>query len=1059
MNGRFAEVEPQLKKEIKAVESITVDVSYKTTQTEINTDQKAFSHVLARYSDKFPREDKGVLDYFGLSEVSNKLNTLPIYKKADKHKNPALLRGIYKGGIQGEFCKETTPYIPLDIDVKAPDSGKNFKGENLPILKNELDNNNVFQYLQSILPIVFRSSSGYGIGGFVYVPELEHYANDTITHKRIAETIYIEIEKLIYKHTGVIVDLDPAQGAFRQIRNITGQQEPTTINKKPLAFSYKVKKVVKKSNKGVIQYRDNYINTGSIIQQFNQSQDIGQLLNSLPLFSTKGNRVFYENSPSRNIGSYSQDLNVLWNHSNTLKEDLGLSSKKVTPFDLVHRLTFNGDFKACIEDLKSKGYKDITPKADTLQNAKNKLKIALQDANNPDKLIYKFCRKFKLLSVDDKLKTIRDLNIGSRNEEYFYEYFKLNNTTQLVYDEQIIINKWVSEAIQKIITLTEEHDRILLKAETGSGKTTAFIKDFRRIKKDSKTLLIAPLTIIVDQLSAEYKNEPGISFLTGRSRRDDHMQALNSNFVVATYEQGIKHLEKNNFDYVIVDEAHQLVMANSYKANVIEQVTKQLQGNKAKLIGLSGTPNRLFESLGFRLIDIKQTESTRTKVDVIYWNAKPLQIVLNHIEKSDNSRRYLFRLNEIDTLYDIKKKLVEDETFKKSEILILHSSPQIKNSEKFKHLYLESRFSDNIKVVLTTSIIDEGLSIRDNFTDCVFINNDFAPKAESIKQFFARFRGGKNEAFLFDDININRTNFLYLKHTKHKKPRTKYNLVTDYSQKKELLNKDVEDLTFDEIKSSYKDFTDTRDFYHDDNKVNEFYLANHVLNQYYKLINRDQFIEYLKLNFNIDTRILSQPEKPAEAFKGTTKAMKKAKIFEMLTTDANNLLHQVKQYTFDKNLQRDIVVTGEIKKNIERFFVIKNIKMIESLIKSHLSLQHLGSDDIIENLTKDGKLKTSADIQNKIFEQKIIKTITEPKTKRDKQNAEKIRSVVTELKQLQDFRLKDFIKILRQKRINNFNKYTHSTLESLLKAYGIKFKLHTVYKTYNLLTVEEKNRT
>jgi superfamily II DNA or RNA helicase len=123
----------------------------------------------------------------------------------------------------------------------------------------------------------------------------------------------------------------------------------------------------------------------------------------------------------------------------------------------------------------------------------------------------------------------------------------LNDTTSIVYHDQIEIKKYVSEAIPQIVDIIEKHNKILLKSETGSGKTYAFINDFRKLKPDSRVLLMAPLTIIVDQLEAEYKNE--CSFLTGKSKRDDHTKATASNFVVATYEQGIKHLESSPANY------------------------------------------------------------------------------------------------------------------------------------------------------------------------------------------------------------------------------------------------------------------------------------------------------------------------------------------------------------------------------------------------------------------------------------------------------------------------------------------------------------------------------
>ena len=72
-----------------------------------------------------------------------------------------------------------------------------------------------------------------------------------------------------------------------------------------------------------------------------------------------------------------------------------------------------------------------------------------------------------------------------------------------------------------------------------------------------------PLTGIVEQIKSEH---PNIVSLTGSSEPEEHTKAKTFPIVIGTYEQGYKHLsDPNTFDYVVIDEVHNLITANSYK--------------------------------------------------------------------------------------------------------------------------------------------------------------------------------------------------------------------------------------------------------------------------------------------------------------------------------------------------------------------------------------------------------------------------------------------------------------------------------------------------------------
>jgi len=151
----------------------------------------------------------------------------------------------------------------------------------------------------------------------------------------------------------------------------------------------------------------------------------------------------------------------------------------------------------------------------------------------------------------------------------------------------------------------------------------------------------------------------------------------------------------------------------------------------------------------------------------------------------------IVRLNSKDTLSYIKDYLVENEILQEDEILLLYSDNEIKQSEHFKRLTNKERFEDQIKVVLTTSVIDEGINIKQTGFDTLFLEQTYFYSPESIKQFTARFR----------DEDKDRKHFYYVKLTKDQgiknitldKAFDYYNLnsLEDFATYKDALNQNI----------------------------------------------------------------------------------------------------------------------------------------------------------------------------------------------------------------------------------------------------------------------------
>lgn len=211
------------KKVGKQPQQIEINVSH-SKGISFDFTQKMFTEVIA-----FDSSENGIIKHFNLLELQTRLNTFE-NKTGRKPDNPAILKGIYKNGTAGEFCEKTAPILFFDIDVKETEN---------PELLNPEKNNKVFQYLQTVGLLVWRSNSQKGIAGALYVPEMRllDYSQKE-KHLKVAKAVYKQLAKLIEANIGISVKLDEAQGKFRQIRYLSNNGQEWHINERALTFHF-----------------------------------------------------------------------------------------------------------------------------------------------------------------------------------------------------------------------------------------------------------------------------------------------------------------------------------------------------------------------------------------------------------------------------------------------------------------------------------------------------------------------------------------------------------------------------------------------------------------------------------------------------------------------------------------------------------------------------------------------------------------------------------------------------------------------------------------------------
>ena len=155
--------------------------------------------------------------------------------------------------------------------------------------------------------------------------------------------------------------------------------------------------------------------------------------------------------------------------------------------------------------MRSLGYEEKPISQSKIQSLSNSLQADQQSAinGNIDKVIFEHCRPLQHATNAQKYKFIADNCTTPEHEKFYIEYLKLADYT-IKYDKKLTIKKYVSEALHDILNYADQHKKIILRAETGKGKTTAFIRYFLEYRPGKRLLILAPLTIIVDQNEKEY---------------------------------------------------------------------------------------------------------------------------------------------------------------------------------------------------------------------------------------------------------------------------------------------------------------------------------------------------------------------------------------------------------------------------------------------------------------------------------------------------------------------------------------------------------------------------
>lgn len=315
----------------------------------------------------------------------------------------------------------------------------------------------------------------------------------------------------------------------------------------------------------------------------------------------------------------------------------------------------------------------------------------------------------------------------------------------------MFIKDYLTERINEITDRIQEEDRLLLYSPTDSGKTF-FTKEYAQANPHLRIALLVPSKDLVKNIKFQHPE-----LHCGRGR-EWAKTCKPHNFIITTYDS-FDFLEYK-FDVVFIDEAHLLAGHADFR----DVALAPLFNIKAKTVFLTGTPE-VINRLGYSQLTIDK--NVATKHATIYQMTQTAKNqIFQIIESRDERRLTIIRVND--------KKLIDDifEIFKNSvNIIKVYSDDEKVVCENQCEETLEDvrkgKIEDCVEVILTTSIIDAGISLKvEKDVDAHALALKDMPNAIDMIQLYARVRsnsgrsmdlsiyGKFNEYELYDDEPI-----------------------------------------------------------------------------------------------------------------------------------------------------------------------------------------------------------------------------------------------------------------------------------------------------------------
>lgn len=340
-----------------------------------------------------------------------------------------------------------------------------------------------------------------------------------------------------------------------------------------------------------------------------------------------------------------------------------------------------------------------------------------------------------------------------------YTYLANDDIKETYNKETIKVDKYIpTEVAKKII---ESRERVLVDSPTGSGKTTSFLNAFKELQDNSNHYYIFSVpTITLTEQCAIKEGVMGVKGQTKDLFKKINTYIKNQNRVfVSTYDmtpvlidmlQTMNEPSKISYT-LIVDEMHKFVTDydKGYRYEAVCQLNEA--GKKARsFVGLSGTIDDIYKNDFDKVIHIDNgNPASPCKEFVVYTYKKQkeaLAELIKLIEIWSTERRLLVFIQSKEKMMMVRDSL------RQNGINVRTISADSKKNPTYKQLVENETIEEGVQVVLSTSVIADGVNIKNSLEwEVIAVCNDFSSlfNYSAMKQISNRLRNEYRRFSLF----------------------------------------------------------------------------------------------------------------------------------------------------------------------------------------------------------------------------------------------------------------------------------------------------------------------
>jgi hypothetical protein len=345
------------------------------------------------------------------------------------------------------------------------------------------------------------------------------------------------------------------------------------------------------------------------------------------------------------------------------------------------------------------------------------------------------------------------------NEREEKNHFKVTTDPHkitLENESEISINRFLSERAKDIRTSLLESRKLAIESPTGSAKTSFFLgyRDGGKFVKgyfqkyNIKGIIAVPTVSLAKQLGNVCKD--AIVFTGSVDYRTKEL-GLNSQIIICTYDT-LHHVSDIENRILVVDEAHNLInqygefwkKENPFRMDTLRRVVELFEVAKQTIL-LSGTmPKQLCTAFGFDYLNVKRKHNNQILINPIEAeNSKDTALrnaLISLLKKVDYStgKVHFCLFDNGKQLEIVKEYLVKSNILKSEDIEIITRDHIDSGDTKIINQIINGGIVSGVKLILTTCLLAEGISI-DNYN----VGNVYAVGVncpDKFRQWGARFR-------------------------------------------------------------------------------------------------------------------------------------------------------------------------------------------------------------------------------------------------------------------------------------------------------------------------------